>query len=114
MNDAFQNWSTTTANTVGTVAPFPVWLMIWFELLEPWILIFGILGNILVVCVIPRAGVTVGPSLKIYYTSIGVSDIINLVQYCFYTLFNDTMYAFNFVWNSYTKDQLSVVSISGL
>ena len=95
MSSAGENWSTTSVESSGgTVAPFPLWLEFWFEMIEPWILFFGILGNIFVVAIMPRPSVIVGPSMKIYYTSIGVADVINLVQYCFYTFFNDSLYAF--------------------
>ena len=67
---SFRSTSATAAVSIGT----PLWLRIWFELIEPWILLFGVIFNVLVIIIMPRRAVAVAQSAKIYYVSIAVSD----------------------------------------
>ena len=72
----------------------PLWLRLWFELIEPWILLFGILTNLLVIAVMPRRAVAVAPSAKFYYISIAAVDVFDLANsWVVYTFLGDTLYA---------------------
>lgn len=55
-----------------------LWVRLGFEIIVPNIVIFGLVTNTLVVIVMPKKGVAVGSSAKIYYLSIAIFDIINL------------------------------------
>lgn len=71
-----------------------LWLRLWFEIIEPDVLIFGILTNAMIFLIMPRPEVTVAPSAKIYYVSIAISDFINLINsWVLYTTVNDSMCA---------------------
>lgn len=84
----------TAAASNAVVSMRSIWLPLWFELFEPDIVIFGLCANALVFIVMPRQGVAVGKSTKIYYTSIAISDFFYLIVYSvLYTLSTDSMYA---------------------
>ena len=86
------NTNTNNSNTSTIVTE--LWLRIWFEIFEPNIISFGLVSSVLIFLVMPRSKVAVGPSAKIYYVSIAISDLINLVDGFFlFTVINDTMYA---------------------
>lgn len=87
------NLSSTTEFTSDYAYLTQLWLRLWFEIIEPNIVIFGLISNALVFIVMPRKGVAVGSSAKIYYTSIAISDFFKLINsYLLYTLINDSMY----------------------
>ena len=68
-------------------------MRLWFEIFEPDIIIFGLVTNSLVFLVMPRSKVEVGPSAKLYYVSLAISDFFALIVGWFLqTLINDTMY----------------------
>ena len=78
---------------ISNKIPWELWLRIWFEIIAPDILIFGLVSNLLVFIVMPRQKVLVGVSAKIYYTSIAISDFIDLINsWILYGTINDTMY----------------------
>lgn len=81
---------TTASSTVsGTMS---LCLRLWFELIELWILFFGMLTNLLVVCVMLRRGVAAASSTKFYYISIAAVDVINLLNsWVIYTFLGDTL-----------------------
>ena len=83
---------TSASSTVSST--FPLWLRLWFELIEPWILFFGMLTNLLVVFVMPRRGVAAAFSAKFYYISIAAVDVINLLNsWVIFTFLGDTLYS---------------------
>ena len=90
--------SNSTAITVTTSSPggiIELWFRIWLQIIQPDIVIFGMITNPIIFLLMPRSAVTVGPSAKIYYVTIAISDFINLsVEYMWYTLISDSMYAF--------------------
>ena len=57
----------------------PTYLKMWFIFVMPCVMIFGILGNILIIMVISSKCVGISKTLKIYYVSIAVSDLINII-----------------------------------
>lgn len=66
---------------------------IWFELIEPDIIILGVIMNFLVFYVMPRKGVTIGASLKIYFSIIAIANFLELIFKNFqYTILIDSMY----------------------
>lgn len=70
-----------------------LWLRLWFEIIAPDVLIFGVISNLLVFIVMPRKNVAVGVSAKIYYTSIAISDFIDLINsWILFGTINDSMY----------------------
>ncbi|MCP6769671.1 hypothetical protein NL529_32965, partial [Klebsiella pneumoniae] len=81
--------SSTAAISVTTSSPggvIELWFRIWIQIIEPDIVIFGIITNPIIFFIMPRSVVAVGPSAKIYYVTIAISDIINLsVEYMWYT-----------------------------
>lgn len=85
--------NTTISILDDTKSPYQLWLRLWFEIVAPLVIIFGILSDLLVFIVMPRKNVTVGSSAKIYYSSIAISDCIDLINSWFlYGTINDTMY----------------------
>ena len=93
------NTSSSEAITVTTSSPggvIQLWFRIWLQIIQPDIVIFGMITNPIILLLMPRSAVTVGPSAKIYYVTIAISDFINLsVEYVWYTLISDSMYAFS-------------------
>lgn len=88
-SNSLRSTSVVAAATVGT----PLWLRIWFELIEPWILLFGVLFNALVIAIMPRRSVAVAQSAKIYYVSIAVFDCYNLINsWILFSFIGDTLY----------------------
>lgn len=76
---------------------FQLWLRIWFEIIEPDVLVIGIFSNAFIFLVMPRTGVTIGQSAKIYYVLIAISDFINLINsWIMYCTINDSMYLFDY------------------
>lgn len=81
------SFSTSAPKTV-----IELWLRLWFEIIEPDILIFGVIANAVIFLVMPRPEVAVAPTAKIYYISIAISDFLNLiVGWIFFTTVNDSM-----------------------
>lgn len=95
---------TTTSTSSTSTDTTPLWLRLWFELIEPWILLFGMVTNIIVVMVMPRHAVAVARSAKIYYITIAAVDVFNLFNsWVIYTFLGDTMCASNTYYvESYT------------
>lgn len=94
MNNITNSILTATNKSAHTTQLF---LRIWFGFIEPNIVFMGIISNALVLIVMPRQGVTIGVSAKIYYLTIGVSDFIDLIDsWLIYTTINDTMYALKY------------------
>lgn len=93
-NFTSNNFISTAASANGYLSE--LWIRLWFEIIEPDIVIFGLIANALVIIVMLRQGVAVGTSPKIYYTSIAISDFFNLINnWVLYTLINDSMYEFS-------------------
>lgn len=89
-NSTSSNVYSTTAVASGYLSE--LWLRLWFVIIEPDIVIFGLIANTLVVILMPRQSVAVGNSPKIYYTSIAISDLINLIiNWVLYTLANNSL-----------------------
>lgn len=71
-----------------------LWVRLCFEIMVPNIAIFGLITNTLVVIVMPKKGLAVGRSAKIYYISIAIFDIINLFNsQVINTTLSESMYA---------------------
>lgn len=69
-----------------------LWLRLWFEIIAPDVLAFGVISNLIVVIVMPRQNVAIGVSVKIYYTTIAISDFIDLINsWILFGTINDTM-----------------------
>ena len=87
-NLTFSTSSTASANPVTEL-----WLRLWLEIFEPDIIIFGLVTNSLVFLVMPQSKVKVGPSAKLYYVSLAISDFFALiVGWLLKTLISDSMY----------------------
>ena len=87
------NNTLSTSNTSATKTVTELWLRLWFEIVEPDIVIFGLITNAVIFLIMPRSGVSVAPSAKICYVSIAISDFINLINsWVLYTTINDSMY----------------------
>lgn len=90
------SWSLSSPASTALVGKMdtPLWLRVWFELVEPWILLFGVLSNLLVAALMPRRAVAVASSAKIYYVSIAVCDCYNLINsWILFSFIGDTLYS---------------------
>ena len=83
-------------------------LRFWYVFIEPWFLFGGVLGNLLILCVMPMNLVTIRASLKMYYIIIAISDLYNIINsWILWTFIYDTL---SILTNGHIYFDLSVKS----
>ena len=70
-----------------------IYLKLMFIVYEPIVITIGLIGNLIVMVVMPRKSVKVAATLKFYYVSIAIADFIDIFNSWFlWVILSDTLY----------------------